>query len=273
MESLTTRPYREADAAAVAALYNAVDEAAGGYAAVTAELVESFVAATVRAPAHDTRMVVAPDGELVGMAMVPTPPPGGFRVDLWGAVHPAWQGRGLGRELLGWQLARAATIHDASAPDASWEVQADTLVADEAAQRLYRRLGMVPARYWFEMEAATASAPSLPVPDGFQMVGYRSTLDKEVYDAHMEAFGDHWGFQRDEFDRWTEMSVGSQLFLPGLSLIALADGQIAGYVLCYREAEPGRLYVGQVGVRRPWRRRGLAAALLVEVLHRAARAG
>jgi mycothiol synthase len=273
MDALTTRPYQASDAPAVATVSGMVEEAAGGYAAVTPELVEAFVAAAIRDVADDTRVVLAPDGELIGLALVPTPPPGGHRVDLWGAVHPAWQGRGLGRELLGWQLARAGAIRGAMAPDARWEVHADAMAADEGSQRLYRRFGLAPARYWFEMEAVTAQAPALPVPDGFRLVEYESTMDKSVYEAHVDAFADHWGYQRAEFDRWVELTVGMELFRPELSLVALAGDQIAGYVLANRDAEPGRLYVSHVGVRRPWRRRGLAAAMLSEVLRRAARAG
>lgn len=138
---------------------------------------------------------------------------------------------------------------------------------------MFRRFGLAPVRYWFEMEAETATAPSLPPPEGFRAVEYQSTLDKSVYEAHIEAFADHWGHQRHEFDRWSEMAVGSELFMPELSVVAYADDQIAGYVLSYRDAEPGTVYVGHVGVRRPWRRRGLAAAMLSDVLGRAARAG
>jgi ribosomal protein S18 acetylase RimI-like enzyme len=62
-------------------------------------------------------------------------------------------------------------------------------------------------------------------------------------------------------------------FLPELSSIAFDGDEIAGYVLGYRDADPTRLYIGQVGARRPWRRRGLAAALLSQVLHSARAAG
>lgn len=44
-------------------------------------------------------------------------------------------------------------------------------------------------------------------------------------------------------------------------------------MLAYHDPQPDRMYLGQVGVRRPWRRRGLAAALLAEVLAAAEVAG
>jgi GNAT superfamily N-acetyltransferase len=43
--------------------------------------------------------------------------------------------------------------------------------------------------------------------------------------------------------------------------------------LCYDDAIADQIYIGQVGVRRPWRRRGLAAAMLTHVLKLAANAG
>jgi ribosomal protein S18 acetylase RimI-like enzyme len=89
----------------------------------------------------------------------------------------------------------------------------------------------------------------------------------------VEAFADHWGSQRRDYSDWVTLTVGSEGFLPDLSVVAFDGDEIAGYVLSYRDADPERVYIGQVGVRRPWRRRGVAAALLAQVLRDAAAAG
>ena len=69
------------------------------------------------------------------------------------------------------------------------------------------------------------------------------------------------------------MTLHADSFAPDLSLVAFDGDQIAGYVLSYRDEDPARVYIGQVGTRRPWRKRGLAAGTLVAVLRLAAQAG
>lgn len=273
MGQLSTRGYQESDAPALAALWNLIEQHAGGHGGFSPEDVQSIVAGMVRDAASDSRLVFAPDGTLVAAAVTPTPPAGGFRVDAMGGVHPIWRGQGIGRELLSWQLARAAEIRRAEAPDARWEAHAGTLVGDEEAVRLFRRFGMTPVRYWFEMAAPTAQAPAMALPDGLRVTTYSPEHEKTLHAAHTEAFADHWGSQRRDLEQWATMTVRSETFLPHLSLLAFDGDELAGYVLSYTDADPDRTYIGQVGVRRPWRRRGLAGALLARVLEAAAPTG
>ncbi|NJC72885.1 GNAT family N-acetyltransferase [Planosporangium thailandense] len=266
MVELTAREYREADASRLAELINLVEEDAGGHAGLTAGYVESTVRGLVRDPVTDTRLLSAPDGDLVAVGLVFAPPGAGSRVDLMGCVHPRWRGRGIGRDLLGWELDRAAEVHRAAGAGTAWEAQVDTAAGNDSADRLYRRFGFSPVRYWFHMVAPTGSASHPTLPDGIRVTGYQAGHDKELHEAHTEAFADHWGSQARQYDDWATMTVRSESFLPGLSTVAFDGDEIAGYALTYGDADPGRIYIGQVGVRRPWRRRGLAGALLTRVL-------
>jgi ribosomal protein S18 acetylase RimI-like enzyme len=270
---LTSRTYLPSDAPALCELANRIDEHGGGHGRWTPDTMRSVVDAKIGEPGSDTRLVFAPDGALVASALVPTPPGGGFRVNLPGGVHPRWRSRGLGRELLGWQLARAAEIHRAVAPGARWEVHADSMLGDEDALRLYRRFGLTAGRYWIDMAAATATAPALAVPDGLRLVAYAPAYEQALHAVHTEVFEEHWGYQRRELAEWVKVSVGLDIFRPDLSAVALDGASIAGYLLCYDDADPGRLYLGQLGVRRSWRRRGVAGALLAHALRAAGEAG
>ncbi len=263
---LLRRPYAPSDAQALTDLVNIIEADAGGHAGFTVDDTTSLMSALIPDLARDTRLVIAPDGMLVGAAATTTPPKGGFRIDLFGGVHPQWRGRGIGRELLGRQLARAAEIHAAEAPDADWEVHAGAVLGDHEAIRLYERYGMTPVRYWFEMAAPTLDAPALTLPEGMCGQTYTPAYETALYAAHCESFRDHWGYQERSFEAWTTLSVRSESFLPELSRLAFDGDELAGYVLSYSDADPKRTYIGQVGVRRPWRRRGLAGALLAEVL-------
>jgi ribosomal protein S18 acetylase RimI-like enzyme len=273
VRELTQRGYQPSDAPAVSEFFDIVEEAAGGRGGTTPEYVESLVKGMVHDPATDTRLLFAPDGTLVAAALTPTPPEGGFRVDLMGGVHPRWRGRGIGRELLGWQLERAAEIHRAVAPSTHWEIHVGANTPDEETLRLFRRFELTPVRYWFEMLASTGQVGPVPLPDGLRVMTYDAAWEQDLYTAHTEAFLDHWGYQRRELDEWAGMTVRAEGFAPDLSMIAFDGASIAGYVLSYAGPDPDHLYVALVGVRRLWRRRGLAAALLARVLTAAHAAG
>jgi mycothiol synthase len=228
----------------------------------------------VRHHTEDARVLFA-DRELVAFGGVPTPPDGGFKVDLMGGVDPEWRGRGIGRDLLDWQLRRAAEIHATVAPERDWAIHIGTGDNDTDAKRLYTRFDLAPIRYWFRMAAPAAVVPDVAEPEGLAIVEYQPGREPQLYAAHLEAFADHWGFQARGENTWLARTVHAGDFLPRLSRLALtaAGDEIGGYVLTYVSPEPGRAYVGQVGVRRPWRRRGLAAAMLAEVLTACAGAG
>jgi mycothiol synthase len=270
------RPYEAGDAPAVAALMNLVAEHAGGRPGFTAGELHGLVSALVRDPELDSGLLFDTGGELVAAGFTTTPPRGGYRVHVTGGVHPTWRGRGIGRELLRRHLDRAVDIHREHAPHAEWEAQVRVPVGDTDALRLYRRLGLVPARYWFEMAATTTDAVAVAPPDGVTLLRYAPEHRAGVHAAHMEAFVDNWGHQNRDVDGWAATTVGSPAFLPELSLVALDrdnDDGPAGFLLAYEHTEPGRVYVGQVGVLKPWRRRGLAGAMLSGVLAAAARDG
>lgn len=270
---LSARSYQESDTAAVTDLFNLADVHAGGRAGYIASDTTAMVSTMVGDTTTDTTLRWAPDGSLAAVAMVLTPPTGGYRVDLPGAVHPRWRGDGLGRELLAWQLARAGELHRAAGSPDTWCVDASAVSTDQDALRLFRRFDLSPTRYWFDMVASTAEPPALDLPAGLRTVAYRPDLRSAVYAAHQDAFADHWGYQHRTAAEWIPLTIGSDSFLPELSVVAFDGDEPAGYVLSYSDADPARLYVGHVGVRRPWRRRGLAASLLAVVLADAGRAG
>ncbi|WP_432843918.1 GNAT family N-acetyltransferase [Dactylosporangium sp. CA-092794] len=267
------RAYRPGDAAAIAGLINAIAEAGGGPGGFAAADVEGVVEHEIRDPAADTRLLTDAGGALVGAALVPLPPAGGDRLELIGGVRPDRRGAGLGRELLAWQLGRAAARHAEIAPEARWQAQVVTGAADAAATRLYERFGFAVARYFLEMTAPTTPAPVVTPAGGIRLAPYQQDQERRVYSAHTAAFRGLWGYQERDFGSWAALTVRSGTFRPELSRLALAGDTIAGYLLAYDSGEPDRVYIGQVGTAGPWRRRGVASALLAEALAAAGRAG
>lgn len=273
MTDFHVRAYRAEDAAAVAELINLLSEVGGGHAGHVAAEIEELVDNEVRDPATDTRIVTDGDGRLAGVAFVPLPPEGGDRLELVGGVHPDRRGAGLGRELLAWQLDRAAARHAEVAPDALWHGQVMAGDADTSAARLFERFGFAVARFFLEMTAPAASAPAASIADGVRIAPYEPARERDVHTVHTAAFRELWGYQQRTFESWAPLTVRSEAFLPRLSRLALAGDEIAGYVLSYASDVPGRLYVGHVGTAGSWRRQGIATGLLAEVLGEAGKAG
>jgi ribosomal protein S18 acetylase RimI-like enzyme len=285
----TARPYRPGDASALTALYNAIEKHGGGHPGYVDDEVQAILDATVTDKETDTRLVFTAAGDLVAAGVVASPPPGGFRVDLYGGVQPAWRGHGVGRAVFDWQLGRAREIRGAAGTAEAgteeagtaagaateWRVEAGAYVDDATATRLFELAGLTPIRYFFEMIAPAKAdvAAAAPVPAGLTVVPYEPRYEQALYDAHMEAFSDHWGYQRRTFESWTGFTTRSDTFRPDLSRLTFDGEEIAGYLLTYDDADEDRVYIGQVGTRRPWRRRGLAGALLADVLAGAAAAG
>jgi mycothiol synthase len=83
--------------------------------------------------------------------------------------------------------------------------------------------------------------------------------ERVVYEAVEDAFRDLWGRPRNPFERFVR-ETEKESFDPSLWFLAVEGGEIAGIILCKTLAGEG--WVDVVGVRRPWRNRGLGLALL-----------
>jgi ribosomal protein S18 acetylase RimI-like enzyme len=72
----------------------------------------------------------------------------------------------------------------------------------------------------------------------------------------------------ESYEEWAHWSVEREGFDPTLWYLARAGGEIAGFVLCrVSDTDSDCGWVSVLGVRRPWRRRGLGEALLRHSFH------
>ncbi len=220
-------------------------------------------------PEKDIHLVFAPGGDLAGYVEVWCGDPYA-RAFLFGRAHPDHRGQGIGSYLMRWGERRARQhIHQAP-PGARFTVRTMTEANNTQARRLFTVHGFDLVRHFYRMvtEMAPDEAPPAPAwPAGLSVRTFvRGQDERPVYDAMNDAFRDHWGFiQGDEFDEWAHWFTHNPQFDPSLNFLAVtADGEIAGMALCSPELDgrPDLGWVGTLGVRRPWRRQGLATALL-----------
>ena len=113
--------------------------------------------------------------------------------------------------------------------------------------------------------------PAAGLPDGLEIRPVEEADHRRIWDADIEAFRDHWNSaERTEADYqgwFAEPELDTSLWR-----VAWAGNEVAGSVMTSVWAAENealgirRGWLDHVSVRRPWRRRGLASALIVEAL-------
>jgi mycothiol synthase len=119
--------------------------------------------------------------------------------------------------------------------------------------------------------AGPLEAPQWPA--GVALAPFDREADaRAVHAALAEAFADHYGPPFESFAKWwhTIFEQPGMEFRDDLVLVARAGDDIAGALVAAARASesPAAGYVAELGVRRPYRRRGLARALLLESFQR-----
>jgi mycothiol synthase len=272
---LRLRPYAgEADLVELARIENAEAAADGLQRRTTADDLRAIYAYASASfdPARDIT-VAEIDGQVVAVAQreVVDTTDGLREYRLDGVVDPAWRGQGIGRTLLADSERRARELTAAERPARpvlgswSWDGQ-----PRDAA--LLQSAGFEVVRWFFDMVRPTLDdIPDLGLPDGFEIRPVDASMARQVWDADIEAFADHWGgFDRSEanLQRWLDAPTTDL----SIWVIAFDGDEIAGGVINSIDDEQNaalgvrRGWLNSVFTRRRWRRRGLASALIARSL-------
>ena len=116
----------------------------------------------------------------------------------------------------------------------------------------------------FTMEMELVDPPAPAVPDGFELADYRERDDGAVIAALNESFAGDRMWHGVTPSNFREFYLRSRGFDPSLWTLAWEGDELAGVALAYfqRGSDDTLGWVGTLGVRTPWRRRGLGEALL-----------
>lgn len=190
----------------------------------------------------------------------------------FGFVLPGWRGKGLGRAMMRWAEERAREI-EATHEDGGPVYIGTSVYAQMAGlENLLKTRAYEPVRYGFHMETPDLEhIPDVPMPEGLEVRPAEPEYYRAIWDASSEAFRDEWGATEtsdNDFDQW----IADPSNEPHLWMVAwdTSSDQVAGSVLNYinhaYNARSGRKlgYTESISVRRPWRKRGLASALIAK---------
>jgi mycothiol synthase len=136
---------------------------------------------------------------------------------------------------------------------------------DDLMRTVYEEAGYEPVRHSFEMRIELdGDVPEPEWPEGLAVRNFRPRDEERVHAAQQEAFADGWEFHPQTFEQWRAYTLDRHDFEPGLWWLVEDGDELAGFSLnCWHlSGDPRFGWVHQLGVRRPWRRRGLASSLL-----------
>lgn len=189
----------------------------------------------------------------------------------WG-VHPGHYESELEADLFAWVDKQAQAVISRCPDEARISVVTGVHEGYAWREDALKRAGYAPNRVSFEMRIAMTERPqAAPLPAGIVLRRYRHERDlRLLVDVVRDSFSDHYGyveqsFEKDlgEFRHWLD---NDKHFAEELALLAFDNstdevvGCLLGLTQDHRHPEIG--YIDLVGVRRGYRRRGLAQALL-----------
>ncbi|GAB4417794.1 MAG: GNAT family N-acetyltransferase [Anaerolineales bacterium] len=179
-----------------------------------------------------------------------------------GYVHPDFMGNGIGTAMLRALDARAREEMQLAEPGLRVFIRNGMSTGDTVACEMHENEGYKPIRYFWRMEISMDAPPPVPEwPAGIKIRPFdQETHAYQVYRAQQETFSDHWGHTPVSYQEWTHRRLEGSEYDPSLWFIAWDGDEIAGFSLCRYRMGSG--WVGALGVRRPWRKRGLGLALL-----------
>ena len=220
-------------------------------------------------PRTDSQVVLSSDGAIAGWCEVYDQAPH-VRISSRLRVAPGSDGRAAAW-LVDWAVERARAGAEKASSDARVVLTQGAYEGDPESIERLERAGFVHVRSFHRMRIEMAEPPPPPAwPNGIEV---RTLVpgqdDRAAVEAMVDVFRDHWGYVEtpfeEELEEWKQWIHEDEDFNTDLWFLACsASGEIAGFCQCYPFAGEDRStgLVDELGVRRAWRRRGLATALL-----------
>ena len=264
-DGFVLRPPRRSDGEAIVAMMNEETVALVGVPMVSLDWLVTPWTAPGADLERDFAVIVGPEDDLAGYLFVESHPPH-TEVFSIGVVAMQYHGWGLGAAILADVEQRAQRLVDMAPPGQRVAMHAGALADEPRVAALLSTRGYVEVRRFARMQVDFDGPPPPPtrIP-GIEIRPLERGKEPDVYVCLAEAFSDHWGDTWPSEEVWMHDNVeASTEFHPDLWQLAWHDFELVGALIA-RPASDEDLTVGHVsiiGVRRRFRRRGIAEALL-----------
>ncbi len=194
---------------------------------------------------------------------------------LIGFLIPAWRRKGIGESMLHWMENRMQTLAKSHSTMETGLLEVFVSDSNAGHATMLEKNNYKPIRYFIEMVRPNLeNIPDFPLPEGLEVRPVLPEHHRAIWEADTEAFQDHWGYSiptEEDYQSWRENKI---IFQPELWQIAwnIESNEIAGQVRTFINTAENekynrkRGYTEFISVRRPWRRRGLARALIIRSL-------
>lgn len=281
---LRLRRYRGAsDHPAMTAVFNASRRAAGVPGSSTVEEMTNVYRHLENCDPQTDIAIAELDGRVAGYGRVywEDRTSGERAYTLVTFLDPTVRGRSVAHAVLAWLERRAIEASRTAAAARRPALLVAYLFGDDPDRRdSLERAGFHIARRHAAMSRPDLEAiPELPLPGGLvirPIAADDGVMHRRVFEVDAEVFREHWGGSEPTDERFAAF-VDAPTFDPPLWRVAFDGDEIAGQILNYLgPLEPDGTRVGwteSIAVRRPWRRRGLARALLAASLRAVRDAG
>lgn len=194
-------------------------------------------------------------------------------------VLPEWRHKGIGSTLMNFAEQRGRDVAASLQSMGQLDPQTTRLFASIAYESEQDRIAFLEkhgyASVRFEHVMVRPDLENIPeasLPEELEVRPVQPEHMRAIYDAAVEAFRDHWGYvppTEGDYETWLSEPNTD----PGLWRVAWDGNQVVGSVQSFIDPDENkeynrlRGYTEGISVRRPWRRRGVARALLVQSLH------
>ena len=184
-------------------------------------------------------------------------------------VVPAARRRGVGTALL-------AAVSERARAHGLQQLEGQIREIDEDSLGFFDRRGFeqVGGEKAVALDLAVASAVAPEAPSGIRIVSRAERPDvvDGMYEVAREAEPDiPDGEPPWPFDVWRALEIDRPSLRPELTFVALAGDEVVGYAIL--DSLGGELWHRLTGVKRVWRRRGIATALKLAQIDAARRSG
>jgi mycothiol synthase len=203
---------------------------------------------------------ISADGEFIGFSI--------------GFVKADWRRMGIGRVFLHFieerlLLNAGKLVENGVLPtDAPRYYESFIHESQLGLEALLKSEGYSPARYsLLVVRPDLENIPDLPLPPGLEVRPALTEHYRTIWEAFNEAFQDTWSYIPEPEESFQRM-IDDPNFDPTLWKVAWDGDQVAGMLLNFilkdenEEYNRKRGYTDWLGVRRPWRKQGLAKALI-----------